>query len=467
MDGGGACNRGVRGPGREANRSSGKQAVPQARPSSVTSPLPRPGSSGGLAGPASPTPFAVRYDENGDVRGVSGYHFGDELGNGSLGTVLRAASPGGTGVAIKCLSKRRLRRLDGLPKGKKKSRLAQQRSRLELLRQLQHPNIVELIEVLESPTEDRIFIVLELLGEPVMDMFASTAVTRLPEPTARLYFGQLCSAVEYLHGMGVVHRDIKPSNLLLCPGKQQVKLVDFGESQAFEGDNDWMQGDSGTYAFMPPEAVDGTGAPYRGRVADVWSMGVTLYCLVFGELPFNQELPLALIAQIRERPVSFPQGGSVAARTLLRRLLCKAPDSRITLSQIREDAWFRGVPKAIGLGLGLAGSPPRTAVGQAAAIACHETPLPALPTSSPPPVRSPIETLLGQDGPVRIVRPGHLGQRGGAGAAGLKSPRRTIARALYPWRLLRTARPGDSWGAHDRWRGLTTALPYPLQETFV
>jgi serine/threonine protein kinase len=77
--------------------------------------------------------------------------------------------------------------------------------------------------VINDPTEDTVFIVLELLSRPVMDMGLRDTLERLPEETARGYFVQLMSAVEYLHTVGVVHRDIKPSNLLLCQAERQVR----------------------------------------------------------------------------------------------------------------------------------------------------------------------------------------------------------------------------------------------------
>eukprot|EP00038_Savillea_parva_P012199 m.202946 g.202946 ORF g.202946 m.202946 type:complete len:428 (+) comp21992_c0_seq1:103-1386(+) len=384
-----------------------------------------------------PSTLTVVYnEEGGELCRVNQYAVKEELGKGSFGTVRRGVTDAGE-VAIKCVSKRRMRREGAFARGKKKKNagLANLRAELDIIKRMQHPNIVELIEVLEDPAEDTVFIILELLGKPVMDMSVRDTVHRLPESVARGYFVQLRSAVEYLHNNGVIHRDIKPSNLLLDASGMNVKLVDFGVSHAFQGDDDWLKGDSGTYAFMAPEALDSAAALFRGRPADVWAMGVTLYCLVFATLPFHHDNVPMLFGEIREKPVTFEADCSEGVRTVLRRILEKDPSKRISLSELAEDAWVCDTAPP-------ASSPPAT---------------PRISTPQQSPHGSPLETMLSANGPYRLTTPKKYAA----------CSRKSVTRAFYPWKLLRTTRPGDGWGSQIRRQMYHSAVPQAVRETFL
>jgi len=107
--------------------------------------------------------------------------------------------------------------------------------------------------------------------------------TTLTEEEAWKYFRDLTLGMEYLHYQKIVHRDIKPSNLLLSDDNH-IKIADFGVSNQFEGDDAIITNSAGTPAFMPPEALIEKSASWLGKPLDVWSMGITLYSFVYGDV---------------------------------------------------------------------------------------------------------------------------------------------------------------------------------------
>ncbi|MEQ2165274.1 hypothetical protein GOODEAATRI_015192 [Goodea atripinnis] len=130
--------------------------------------------------------------------------------------------------------------------------------------------------------------------QPVMEVPTDNPLT---EDQARFYFRDVVLGIEYLHYHKIIHRDIKPSNLLLGDDGH-VKLADFGVSNEFEGPDALLSGTAGTPAFMAPEMMSEHQQSFSGKALDVWAMGITLYCFVFGELhPWvteNDSSPLPL-----------------------------------------------------------------------------------------------------------------------------------------------------------------------------
>lgn len=115
----------------------------------------------------------------------------------------------------------------------------------------------------------------------------------------RLWFRDLILGIEYLHAQGIVHRDIKPDNCLLT-SDDVLKVVDFGVSEMFAKDSDMYTAKSaGSPAFLPPELCVVKHGDVSGKAADIWSMGVTLYCLRYGHIPFEKQSIFELYESIR------------------------------------------------------------------------------------------------------------------------------------------------------------------------
>lgn len=138
-----------------------------------------------------------------------------------------------------------------------------------------------------------------------------------------------------VHSQGVVHRDIKPDNLLLTED-DVLKIVDFGVSEMFER-SDYMRTakSAGSPAFLPPELCVAKHGDISGTAADIWSMGVSLYCLRYGRIPFEREGVLEVYAAIRTETPQFPLDENPAFLELMTRLLEKDPEKRITMAELR------------------------------------------------------------------------------------------------------------------------------------
>lgn len=138
-----------------------------------------------------------------------------------------------------------------------------------------------------------------------------------------------------MHAQGIIHRDIKPDNCLITED-DVLKIVDFGVSEMFEKDSEMTTAKSaGSPAFMPPELCVAKHGHVSGRAADIWSMGVTLYCLRFGRIPFERTGMLELYEAIRADGVDLGGDCSTELQDLLIRILEKNPEKRITLDEIR------------------------------------------------------------------------------------------------------------------------------------
>lgn len=134
---------------------------------------------------------------------------------------------------------------------------------------------------------------------------------------------------------GVVHRDIKPDNLLLTED-DVLKIVDFGVSEMFDKpDNMRTAKSAGSPAFLPPELCVGKHGDVSGKSTDIWSMGVSLYCLHYGRLPFERSGVLDMYEAIRNETPKFPEGEDPDFVDMMTRILEKDPEERITMQELR------------------------------------------------------------------------------------------------------------------------------------
>lgn len=219
---------------------------------------------------------------------------------------------------------------------------AQIKKEISIMKMVRHKYVVGMKEVLASRT--KIFIVLELVtGGELFDKIVSEG--KFPEEMARFYFHQLVEGVEYCHGLGVCHRDLKPENLLLDENGN-LKISDFGLSALYVGDPD-AEGTSrqellhttcGTPNYVAPEVLADKG--YDGKKADVWSIGVILYVLLAGFLPFDESTIVALFAKIQAAHFTYPSWFTPEVRALLDKVLIADPKERISLSQLKKDPWY-------------------------------------------------------------------------------------------------------------------------------
>ncbi|XP_024121463.1 calcium/calmodulin-dependent protein kinase kinase 1 isoform X1 [Oryzias melastigma] len=295
----------------------------------------------------------VSISDSQDCIQLNQYKLKSEIGKGSYGVVKLAYNEDDDKhYAMKVLSKKKLMKQCGFPRrppprGPKAAQGDQPKilgplervyQEIAILKKLDHVNIVKLVEVLDDPSDDNLHMVFELMPKgPVMEVPTEHPFS---EEQARLYFRDIILGIEYLHYQKIIHRDIKPSNLLLGDDGH-VKIADFGVSNQFEGNDALLSSTAGTPAFMAPETLSEKHKSFSGKALDVWAMGVTLYCFVFGKCPFIDEYILALHNKIKTKPVDFPETPEIseALRTLILRMLDKNPDTRITIPEIKMDQW--------------------------------------------------------------------------------------------------------------------------------
>ncbi|XP_040540421.1 calcium/calmodulin-dependent protein kinase kinase 2 isoform X6 [Gallus gallus] len=322
-------------------------------PSLPYSPVTSPHSSPRL--PRRPTVESNRVSITGlqDCVQLNQYKLKDEIGKGSYGVVKLAYNEDdNTYYAMKVLSKKKLMRQAGFPRrppprGAKgasegclqpRGPIEQVYQEIAILKKLDHPNVVKLVEVLDDPSEDHLYMVFELVKQgPVMEI---PTLKPLSEDQARFYFQDLIKGIEYLHYQKIIHRDIKPSNLLVGEDGH-VKIADFGVSNEFKGADALLTNTVGTPAFMAPETLSETRKIFSGKALDVWAMGITLYCFVFGQCPFMDERILSLHNKIKTQTLEFPDQPEVTdfLKDLIMRMLDKNPESRISVPEIKLHPW--------------------------------------------------------------------------------------------------------------------------------
>ncbi|KAF8955397.1 hypothetical protein BDZ97DRAFT_1858229, partial [Flammula alnicola] len=159
---------------------------------------------------------------------------------------------------------------------------------------------------------------------------------RLSEDETRVIFGQLCLAVAYLHDNNIVHRDLKLENVLLDE-RCRVKLGDFGFTREFERGT-FMETFCGTTGYASPEMLQGQ--KYQGPEVDVWSLGIILYCLLTGTLPFDDDDEDVMRAKIIQGDFEDPVWLSLESRDLIKNILVKDIMKRLTIPQILAHPWF-------------------------------------------------------------------------------------------------------------------------------
>uniref|UniRef100_A0A671XBE8 non-specific serine/threonine protein kinase n=1 Tax=Sparus aurata TaxID=8175 RepID=A0A671XBE8_SPAAU len=204
---------------------------------------------------------------------------------------------------------------------------------VRIMKILNHPNIVKLFEVIE--TERTLYLVMEYAsGGEVFDYLVAHG--RMKEKEARAKFRQIVSAVQYCHQKHIVHRDLKAENLLL-DADMNIKIADFGFSNEFT-----MGNKLDTFCGSPPYAAPELfqGKKYDGPEVDVWSLGVILYTLVSGSLPFDGQNLKELRERVLRGKYRIPFYMSTDCENLLKRFLVLNPSKRGTLEQIMRDRWI-------------------------------------------------------------------------------------------------------------------------------
>lgn len=249
-----------------------------------------------------------------DLGTVGNYQLGRLIGKGSFGKVYLATHKltNGSKVVLKSAKK-------------DDSNLARE---IHHHRQFVHPHIARLYEVVV--TETLVWMVMEYCsGEELYDYLLQHG--KLPVDKVQKTFTQLVGAVAYVHQQNCVHRDLKLENILLDKNKN-VKLLDFGFAREYEGKTNYLQTFCGTICYSAPEMLKGE--KYAGEKVDVWSLGIILYALLCGELPFDDDDDDVTRRKILGEEPSYPDHIPQDALSLLKTMLSKRPFPRPSLLEI-------------------------------------------------------------------------------------------------------------------------------------
>lgn len=304
---------------------------------------------------------------------LNGLYLRGTLGRGGYGKVKLGEKESEPGAfrALKEISKRKLKRkreykqIPGEMRPKMTTALDKVYEEIEIMKLTFHPNVVELLGVIDDLDKDLMYLVVEYCEcGPLLDWDANKQVFRsdVYENKKRDDVGpcgglkdehviyralvDTLTGLEYLHKTGILHRDIKPENLLVS-SDGSVKIADMGVSfrVPLGKDDCYIMSDTqGTWHFFAPEVCKGES--YDGRQADLWALGVTMYAMVYGTIPWitDSTSPQALFNLISECKLDIKSGkkGPKTLRHLIENMLNKDSEQRLnTIEKIRNHLWVQ------------------------------------------------------------------------------------------------------------------------------
>ena len=258
---------------------------------------------------------------------LSNYRINRILGKGTFSTVKLATDVRtNEKIAIKILEKNKINNTRDY------NRINRE---INIVKKISHINIVQVFEIKED--NDKFYILMEYCekGE-LFDLILSKR--KLSEEESAYYFYQLVNGLEYIHLNNIIHRDLKPENLLLTKNNI-LKIIDFGLSN-FKPENNLLSTPCGSPCYASPEMV--SGKKYNGITNDVWSIGIILYAMIYGYLPFenvnnNNDL---LFKKIRECNVEYAKNNCLLALDLIKLILVPDFNQRITINDIKRHKFY-------------------------------------------------------------------------------------------------------------------------------
>jgi len=265
------------------------------------------------------------------------YDIGEEIGRGAFSVVKKARhKKSGNEFAIKFIEKKHVDKQDLMLLGRE----------IDIMKKVDHPNVLKLEEVYE--TDEIIALVMELVNGGEL-FYKIVEKGNYSEKEAAKIVRQMIKGVEYLHGKGIAHRDLKPENLLCASDNREefrpfrVVIADFGLSKAFDS-GQALETSCGTPDYVAPEVITAEGS--YDKSVDMWPCGVITYVLLCGFSPFLSSNQTGLFEKIMKAEYDFPDPEwthiSESAKDFIRKLLVKDRKTRYTAEQCLAHPWLNG-----------------------------------------------------------------------------------------------------------------------------
>ena len=216
---------------------------------------------------------------------------------------------------------------------KKKIKINSENKRIEreinILKKLNHLNIVKIVQIKEDM--NNIYIIMEYIENNLFNYILNKKY--LSEQESSFYFFQLISGIDFIHSQGIVHRDLKPENILITKNKI-LKIIDFGLSNYFSKGK-LLSTLCGSPSYTAPEIIQGN--KYDGFVCDIWAIGIILYTMICGHLPFEEYDNKILFKKIIKCKIEYPKYIPNNIKILLQKILVANPDKRINIKEIKKN----------------------------------------------------------------------------------------------------------------------------------
>lgn len=292
------------------------------------------------------------YDENDDhglvISKVAGYKFVRKLGKGAFSTVIEMKKDSKSyAIKICDMSKEKYKffkyssQTDAKNNANNKKPNASQlgpKEEVAIMKRFSHPYIIKFYDFYEDEKAKKMYIVMELLSGGNISRCGTLQQKKIA-------FAQSVSGLQYIHFQRIAHRDIKVDNILRAEDGS-IRIADFGVSKLVpEGTNKISIEMIGTPAYSAPEIFGDS--MYDPFAADVWSLGVTLYYMLFDRLPFVADKLSEIQRKVSVEDVRFPDGTDKSIMDLIRKMLKKNPTKRIKLNDIWDHPWMAGLKEKV------------------------------------------------------------------------------------------------------------------------
>ena len=256
---------------------------------------------------------------------LDNYKIEETIGEGTYGKVKLATHIKlNEKVAIKFINKKKLQKGDD-------ERI---KNEIKIITKLNHPNILKAFEVFDDETNYYIVMERPIRGD-LFNYICSKG--RLSMDEASFIFYQIVNGIQYLHKNKIVHRDMKPENIMLTKD-MIVKIGDFGLSKYFKSNESRLKTNCGSPCYSAPEVLRGN--RYKPQPVDLWGLGIILYCMVCGELPFEDEREDILVRKVTLCKYTCPLFVSDIFKSFFKKILCPNPNERITIEQIKMNCIY-------------------------------------------------------------------------------------------------------------------------------